>query len=46
MKDYGDTKEKETEARIEMNNRAVHKELADKYQEPRLMESLWVYTRV
>jgi hypothetical protein len=46
MKDCGDTKEKETEDRIEMNNRAVHKELADKYQEPKLMESLWVYTKV
>jgi len=46
MKDCGKVREKETEDRIEMNNRAVHKELADKYQEPKLMESLWVYTRV
>jgi hypothetical protein len=46
MKDGDDAGEKETEDRIEMNNRAVHKELADKYQEPKLMESLWVYTRV
>jgi len=46
MKNCGDAREKDTEARIEMNNRAVHKELADKYQEPKLMESLWVYTRV
>jgi hypothetical protein len=46
MKDCGSVREKETEDRIKMNNRAVHKELADKYQEPKLMESLWVYTRV
>jgi len=32
--------EEETDDRIEMNNRAVHKELADKYIEPKLMESL------
>ena len=29
MKDCGDAKEKETEDRVEMNNRAVHKELAE-----------------
>jgi hypothetical protein len=46
IKDCGSVREKETEDRIEMNNRSVHKELADKYVEPKLMESLWVYTRV
>jgi len=42
--DCGDVKEKETEDHVEMNNSAVHKELADKYLEPKLMESLWGYT--
>ncbi|MDR2596948.1 MAG: hypothetical protein LBC76_06465 [Treponema sp.] len=45
-KDCGDTGEKENEDRVAMNNRAVHEELADKYLEPKLMESLWVYTKV
>jgi len=31
IEDYGNVKEKETKDRIEMNNRAVHKELVDKY---------------
>jgi len=44
--DCGDAKEKETEDRVEMNNSAVHKKMADKYLEPKLRESLWVYTKV
>jgi hypothetical protein len=34
MKDFGNVIEKEIEERMEMNNRAVHKELVDRYLSP------------
>jgi 3-dehydroquinate synthase class II len=41
IKDCGNVRGKEVEDRIEMNNKAITKELIDKYLGPRLMESLF-----